>query len=164
MNRQRMMNTETTEVTRRRGGGEASCSRGSTWSAVASAAAGSEGRETARAADRFVEDQLFDEDVRAVIALMRPHRRERLMGWTEYRTGGADFRATISWGEAFGRAPQSDGERRLMVPRLVEVLASILVGSVKDLDDLTPAQEFNIYRGVIRDLYFRVDEIQSRYE
>ena len=163
MNRQRMMNTETTEVTRRRGGGEALCSRGSTWSAVASPA-GSEGREAASEADRFVEDQLFDEDVRAVIALMRPHRRERLMGWTEFRTGGADFRATISWGEAFGRAPQSDEERRLVVPRLVEVLASILVGSVRDLHELTQGQEFDIYRGVIRDLYFRVDGMQSRFE
>jgi len=148
-----------------RGGDHALRGRGRTRAAVpGEAEAGGCGGAAARAADRFVEDQLFDEDVRAVVALMRPHRRERLLGWTEYRTGGADFRATISWGEAFERAPQSDGERCLAVPRLVEVMASILVGSVKDLDELTPAQEFDIYRGVIRDLYFRVDGMQGCYE
>ncbi len=34
------------------------------------------------------EDQMCEEDGRAGGAMMRPHRRERLMGWTEYRTGG----------------------------------------------------------------------------
>ena len=116
------------------------------------------------AADRFVEEQLFEEDVRAVVAMMRPHRRERLMGWSEYRTGGANFRATISWDGSFEHAPQSADEQCLTVPRLVDVLASILVGSVKDQDALTAAQEFNVYRGVIRELYFRIDEMQSRYE
>ena len=116
------------------------------------------------AADRFVDDQMFEEDVRAVVAMMRPHRRERLMGWSEYRTGGANFRATISWNGSFGLAPQSADEQCLCVPRLVEVLASILVGSVKDQDELTAVQEFDIYRGVIRELYFWIDEMQSRYE
>ena len=118
----------------------------------------------ANAADCFVEEHMFEEDVRAVLALMRPHRRERLMGWTEYRTGGAGFRATISWDAPFERAPQTADEQCLSVPRLVDVLASILVGSVRDLDELTPAREFDIYRGVIRDLYFRVDEMQHCYE
>jgi hypothetical protein len=120
--------------------------------------------EPADAADRFVEDQLFEEDVRAVIALMRPHRRERLMGWTEYRTGGANFRATVSWDASFERAPQSPEEQCLSVPRLADVLESILVGSVKDQDGLTAAEEFDIYRAVLRDLYRRLDEIQGRYE
>ena len=66
----------------------------------------------AHGADCFVEDQLFEEDVRAVVAIMRPHRRERLMGWTEYRTGGANFRATVSWERSFERAPQTPAERR----------------------------------------------------
>ena len=113
---------------------------------------------------RFVDDQLFEEDVRAVISMMRPHRRERLMGWSEYRTGGADFRATISWSRSFERSSQSAEEQCLSVPRLTDVLESILVGSVKDQDDLTPAEEFEIYRGVVRDLYSRLDEMQSRYE
>ena len=153
--------TGTTERTHRGGGEEAWRGPGP---GVPGAAAAGSGGAAASAADRFVEYQLFDEDVRAVIALMRPHRRERLIGWAEYRTGGADFRATVSWGEGFGRGPQSDEERRLSVPRLVEVLASILVGCVKDPDELTPAEEFDIYRGVIRDLYFRVDEMQRCYE
>jgi len=121
-------------------------------------------RATAEAADRFVDDQLFEEDVRAVLSMMRPHRRERLMGWAEYRTGGANFRATISWDESFQRAPQSADERWLSVPRLTDVLESILVGSVKDQDELTTAEEFDIYRGVVRELYRRLDEMQGRYE
>jgi hypothetical protein len=118
----------------------------------------------AAAADRFIEDQLFEEDLRAVLAMMRPHRRERLMGWAEHRTGGADFRATISWDQSFDHARQSPDERRLCIPRMVDVLATILVGSVKDQDELTAAEEFHIYRGIIRDLYFRIDEMQSCYE
>jgi hypothetical protein len=119
---------------------------------------------TASVADRFVEEQLFEEDVRAVLGMMRPHRRERLLGWAEHRTGGTDFRATISWDPSFGRAPQSPDEQKLAVPRMVDVLATILVGSVKDQDELTAAEEFHIYRGIIRDLYFRIDEMQSCYE
>ena len=119
---------------------------------------------TAQAADRFVDDQLFEEDVRAVVSMMRPHRRERLMGWAEYRTGGANFRATISWDESFQQAAQSPEEQWLAVPRLTDVLESILVGSVKDQDELTTAEEFDVYRGVVRELYRRLDEMQSRYE
>jgi hypothetical protein len=118
----------------------------------------------ADAADRFVDDQLFEEDVRAVISFMRPHRRERLMGWREFRTGGANFRATISWEPSFERGPQSQEERRLLVPHLADVLEGILVGSVRDQDELTAAEEFDIYRGVVRDLYRRLEEMQSRYE
>ena len=118
----------------------------------------------ARDVDRFVDDQMFEEDVRAVVALMRPHRRERLMGWAEYRTGGANFRATISWEPSFEDAPQTAEERCLSVPRLTDVLESILVGSVKDQDELTAAEEFEIYRGVLRELYRRLDEMQTRYE
>jgi hypothetical protein len=120
--------------------------------------------DAAEAADRFVDDQLFEEDVRAVISFMRPHRRERLMGWREFRTGGANFRATISWDPSFERGPQSQGERRLCVPHLADVLECILVGSVRDQDELTAAEEFDIYRGVVRDLYHRLEEMQSRYE
>ena len=120
--------------------------------------------ETAAGAERFIDDQMFEEDVRAVISMMRPHRRERLMGWKEYRTGGANFRATISWDKTFERSPQSAEERCLSVPRLTDVLESILVGSVKDQDELHAAEEFEIYRGVVRELYRRLDEMQSCYE
>ena len=132
----------------------------SDWTAAEAAAA----VEAARSADRFLDDQLFEEDVRAVISLMRPHRRERLMGWAEYRTGGAHFRATISWDPSFEHGPHSPDEQCLSVPHLTDVLESILVGSVKDQDSLTAAEEFEIYRGVVRDLYRRLDEMQSRYE
>lgn len=121
------------------------------------------GESAARAADRFVDDTLFEEDVRAVVAMLRPHRRERLMGWTEYRTGGEGFRATISWEDSFGRGPQTGDEQLLSVPRLTDVLESILVGSVKGHEGLTAAEEFDVYRGVVRELYRRLDEMQSRY-
>ena len=123
-----------------------------------------EERDTDAAAERFIEDQMFQEDVRAVVSMMRPHRRERLMGWTEYRTGGANFRATISWDRSFEREPQSADDQHLAVPRLTDVLESILVGSVTDQDELTAAEEFDIYRGVVRELYRRLDEMQSCYE
>ncbi len=128
--------------------------------------------DTSRALDRFVEEQLFEEDVRAVLSVMRPHRRERLLGWSEYRTGGAHFRATISWAPEFTKAPASSQESpdlaqldaQLTVPRLTDVLESILVGSVKNQDELHAAEEFEIYRGVVRELYRRLDEMQSCYE
>ena len=120
--------------------------------------------DAAEAATRFEDDQMFEEDVRAVVAMMRPHRRERLMGWTEYRTGGANFRATISWNRSFERAQQSEEERCLTVPRLTDVLESILVGSVKDQDGLTAAEEFEIYRGIVRELHSRLNEMRSRYD
>lgn len=111
--------------------------------------------------DRFVEEQLFEEDVRAVLELMRPHRRERLEGWKEYRTGGADFRATISWRPEFEREASPD--EPLVVPRLTDVLEAILVGSARRQDDLSAEQEFGIYREVIRELHHRIDELESRY-
>jgi hypothetical protein len=36
---------------------------------------------------RWEQEQLFEEDVRAVLNMLRPNRAERLLGWSEYRTG-----------------------------------------------------------------------------
>jgi hypothetical protein len=119
------------------------------------------------AVDRFTEEQMFEEDVRTVLSMMRPHRKERLMGWNEYRTGGAQFRATISWEPGFEQAGSdrtSDAERGLSIPHMTDVLESILVGSVKNQDDLHAHEEFEIYRDVVRELYRRLDEMQSCYE
>jgi len=119
--------------------------------------------------DRFADEQMFEEDVRTVLSMMRPHRRERLLGWNEYRTGGAHFRATISWDptleqSAAGTEYDKALDRALSVPRLTDVLESILVGSVRNQDELQAAEEFEIYRGVVRELYRRLDEMQSCYE
>ena len=114
--------------------------------------------------DRFVDEQLFEEDVRAVLTMMRPHRRERLLGWSEYRTGGAHFRATISWDPSFEQSAQETTDQALSIPRLTDVLESLLVGSVKNQDELHAAEEFEIYRGVVRELHRRLDEMQSCYE
>ena len=114
------------------------------------------------AADRWADEQMFEEDVRAVLTLMRPNRRERLLGWSEYRTGGAHFRATLSWDEHFELADGGRGKTK--VPNMADVLEAVLVGSARHDDDLTPAEEFEIYRDVVRELYHRLDEMQSRYE
>ena len=113
-------------------------------------------------ADRWAAEQLFEEDVRSVLLMMRPHRRERLLGWSEYRTGGAHFRATVSWDEAFEAADGGRGQTR--IPNMADVLEAILVGSARHDDDLMPAEEFEIYRGVVRELYRRLDDLQSCYE
>lgn len=112
-------------------------------------------------ADRWVEDQMFEEDVRAVVALLRPHRQERLAGWTDYRTGGRHFRATISWNEQFENSP---GNVNLSVPNLTDVLEAILVGSVRNQDELSAGEEFEIYRSIIRDLHARLNQMQACYE
>ena len=121
-------------------------------------------RRESLAVERWVDEQMFEEDVRAVLQMMRPHRRERLAGWEEYRTGGSGFRATISWDPAFEEAGGSQYDRDLTVPRLTDVLESILVGSVKNQDELPADEEFEIYRDVVRELYRRLDEMQSCYE
>ncbi len=109
--------------------------------------------------DRWESEQLFEEDVRAVLRMARPNRRERLAGWTEYRTGGADFRATISWD------PKLEPERHgFEVPRLADVLEAILIGSAKDQDALQPAEEFGMYRSVLKEVYQRMVELESRYD
>jgi hypothetical protein len=112
------------------------------------------------AVERWVEEQLFEEDVRAVLMMIRPNRRERLKGWSEYRTGGADFRATISWSGEFQTSRDCDIWR---VPRIAEVLESILIGAVRDADEMLPQQEFEHYRRIVRALAARIDELESCY-
>lgn len=117
--------------------------------------------------DRWNEQQLFEEDLRAVMTMLRPHKRERLLGWSEYRTGGANFRATIAWDpeqEVNASQDQNDAEAQLQVPRMTDVLEAILVGSVKNQDDIAPAEEFEVYRDVLRELGRRLDEMQRCYE
>ena len=116
----------------------------------------------AAGADRWAEEQLFEEDVRAVLTLMRPNRRERMLGWSEYRTGGAHFRVTVSWDEEF--EVNDAGRGRTRIPNLADVLEAVLVGSARHDDDLMPAEEFEIYRQVVRELYRRLDDLQSCYE
>jgi len=112
-------------------------------------------------ADQWMNEQMFEEDLRAVMSMLRPHRQERIQGWSEYRTGGKHFRATISWDEHFEMASEDIG---LSVPCITEVLETILVGSARKQDDLTAAEEFEIYRQVLRELYRRLDSLQACYE
>ena len=118
--------------------------------------------KAARAADRWAEEQLFEEDVRAVLSLMRPNRRERLAGWSEYRTGGAHFRATVSWDEEFEQSEGGTGKTR--IPHLADVLEAILVGCARHEDDLPADEEFEIYRSVLREVYRRLNDLQECYE
>jgi hypothetical protein len=119
------------------------------------------------AVDRWVDEQMFEEDVRAVLMMMRPNRRERLQGWHEYRTGGKHFRATISWDDEFATAGQPDrlpaGNEIATVPNLADVLEAILIGSIRSDAELTAEEETAAYRDVLRELAHRVDQFADRY-
>jgi hypothetical protein len=115
---------------------------------------------TMSSADRWMDEQLFEEDLRAVMQMMRPHRRERLAGWSEYRTGGAGYRVTVSWSDEFQK---EGGEDTWRVPRIAEVLESLLVGSVSGLDEISPQLEFAMYREVVEALRKRLDELEECY-
>ena len=111
--------------------------------------------------DRWVEEQLFEEDVRAMVRWLRPHRYERMLGWKEMRSGGAKFRVTVSWD------PDSENQNRfgkLNVPHMADVLEAILIGSARNQDDLGAAEEFELYRKVAAELLRRIDEMQACYE
>ena len=111
--------------------------------------------------DRWVAEQLFEEDVRALVNFLRPHRHERLLGWKEMRSGGAGFRVTVSWDEDSDRQNR-DGS--LAVPKMTDVLESILVGSARNQDELTAREEFALYRAVLSELSRRIEEMQASYE
>jgi hypothetical protein len=111
--------------------------------------------------DRWAEQEMFEEDLRAVLKMLRPHKRERLAGWHEHRGGGRHHRVTISWDDAFAAA---DRDHKLAVPNMADVLESILIGSALGQDELEPRDEFEIYRDVVRELYRRIDEMESRYD
>jgi len=111
--------------------------------------------------DRWVNEQVFEEDVRALVQWLRPHRQERLLGWNEIRTGGSQFRVTVSWD------PDADRENRegtLTVPKMTDVLESILIGSARNQDELQAREEFEMYRAVVQELSRRLDEMQACYE
>jgi hypothetical protein len=114
---------------------------------------------------RWEEEQLFEEDLRSVLNMLRPNRAERLLGWSEYRTGGDGFRATVTWDAKHRPRPRGNpADAHFVVPQMTDVLESILVGSVKNADELAARQEFEIYRGVIRELHRRLDEMERCYE
>ena len=119
------------------------------------------------AVDRWVDEQMFEEDVRAVLMMMRPNRRERLQGWHEYRTGGKHFRATISWDDEFATGGEPDrlpaGNEISTVPNLVDVLEAVLIGSIRADAELTGEEECATYRDILRELALRVDQYADRF-
>jgi hypothetical protein len=124
------------------------------------------GPRTKYAVDRWVDEQMFEEDVRAVLRMMRPNHRERLMGWSEYRTGGTHFRVTIAWDEEFAKASAAEAavnplHGAFSVPGFVEVLESLLMGSVRSEAELTAEEECDAYRAVLGELCRRVDAFQE---
>jgi hypothetical protein len=108
--------------------------------------------------DLWVKEQMFEEDVRAVLRMIRPNNRERLQGWNEYRTGGAHYRITVSWDDEFQITARDES---LAVPHMSEVIETLLVGSAKNQDQLTMADEYEQYRNVVREVYQRIEERQS---
>src|SRR3954466_14823261 len=118
-------------------------------------------RDVQQQMDRWVEEQVFEEDVRALVQFLRPHRQERMLGWNEMRTGGSQFRVTVSWD------PEADKQNRdgsLAVPKMTDVLESILIGSARKQDELQAKEEFELYRQVVQELSRRLDEMQACYE
>ncbi len=141
--------------------------------------------------DRWVEEQMFEEDVRAMLLMVRPHKRERLMGWKEYRTGGSEFRVAVTWSDKFEQtdedrhptqieaqrtrdavlngtsdlltAPAEPGHA-LAVPKMADVIEALLVGSMKHDDDVSAQAEFEAYRKVLLEVRQRLDEMQRCYE
>ena len=144
-------------------GGDAGAGRAERWKGLPQPPANA---GAASAADRWAEEQMFEEDVRAVLSMMRPNRRERLLGWTEYRTGGSHFRATVSWDEHFELADGGsvDPGAKTRIPNMADVLEAILVGSAVHDDDMPAAEEFELYRGILREVYRRLDDLQACYE
>jgi hypothetical protein len=115
-------------------------------------------RPTSYPVDRWVEEQMLEEDLRAVLRMIRPHGRERLSGWKEYRTGGAGFRVTVSWDPDTERPVEP-----LAVPNMTDVIEALLIGSAVDQDDLTAQEEFDQYRAVVAELGKRIDEMERCY-
>ena len=111
--------------------------------------------------DLWVKEQMFEEDVRAVLRMMRPNTRERLQGWNEYRTGGAHYRITISWDDEF---QITSNDTSLAVPHMTDVIETLLVGSARNSDEMNVTDEFDQYRKVVRDVYQRLEQRQSCYE
>jgi hypothetical protein len=111
--------------------------------------------------DRWVEQELFEEDVRAVLRMMRPNSRERLLGWREYRTGNKHLRITVSWDDEYGC---ETAQNPFAVPNLAEVMETLLVGCVKNQDELEAGEEFALYRTILKDLYERLREMESTYQ
>ena len=109
----------------------------------------------------WMDEQLFEEDVRAVMKMMRPNSRERLQGWKEYRTGGAHYRVTVSWDDEFEITSK---EAPLAVPNMADVIESLLVGSLRSTDDVSASVEFDQYRRIVQDVYHRLADRQSCYE
>ena len=112
--------------------------------------------------DRWVTEQMFEEDVRAVLKMMRPNGRERLQGWNEYRTGGSHYRITVSWDDEFQITDGAAG--KTAVPHLADVIETLWSGRPSTPTTQTPADEFDGYRQVVRDVYQRLQQRQACYE
>jgi hypothetical protein len=109
----------------------------------------------------WVNEQMFEEDVRAVLRMMRPNSRERLQGWNEYRTGGAHFRVTVSWDDEF---QITSPDNNLAVPHMTDVIETLLVGSARNQDEMNVTDEFEQYRQIVRDVYTKLEQRQTCYE
>lgn len=108
---------------------------------------------------RWLAEQAMAADVRAALVAMDPNRREAWCGWREHRTRTAELSVTVSWAERF--AAGDDG--RFVVPHLAGVLEALLVGAAAGQDELSVADECDLYRDVVGELARRIDAIESCY-
>ena len=109
---------------------------------------------------QWKDEMEFEEDLRDILKMLRPNRIERLKGWKEHRVRGDGFRVTVSWDPA----PDLFATEPFSIPKIADVLESILVGSAREQDLLDPQAEFEVYAGVVRELGERLKELRSRYE
>src|SRR5256885_13497724 len=92
--------------------------------------------------DRWVAEQIFEEDVRALVNFLRPHRHERLLGWNEMRSGGGGVLGGGSGGGENGGPKREGRPPRAEKKKGVE---SILVGLGREPEGVTPRA------GIVRD-------------
>ena len=116
-------------------------------------------RSGAAVVARFLAEADLADDVRSALASADPNRREAWAGWAEHRTRTAGLSVTVSWADRFARGD----DRRFVVPHLAAVLEALLVGAAADQDDLTVADECDLYRAVVGDLARRIDAIEACY-
>ena len=104
-------------------------------------------------------DLAVEQDVRTLLQILRPHGLRQVAGWNEHRCVGDHFRVTVSWDDALHRAGVNEP---YVIPRLADVMESILVGSARNQDELTPEAEFALYRAIVRELGQRLDSLLAR--
>jgi hypothetical protein len=74
---------------------------------------------------------------------------------------------TVSWDGTAERNRHNETDYEtgpLILPKMADVIESLLVGSARHQDELLPREEFALYREVLHEVHRRLDEMQACYE